>query len=47
MYIIELATWPGLLPALIDEVESAKVAYTVEQSRHAVLIEQRQVWPLR
>jgi 23S rRNA G2445 N2-methylase RlmL len=47
MYTIELATWPGLLPALIDEVESAKIAYTVDRSRHAVYIEQRQVWPLR
>ncbi|MFN5060139.1 MAG: methyltransferase domain-containing protein [Chloroflexota bacterium] len=47
MYTIELATWPGLLPALIDEVESEQIAYTVEHSRHAVMIDQRQVWPLR
>lgn len=47
MYTIELATWPGLLPALIDEIESAKIPYSVEQSRHAVLIDQRQLWPLR
>ncbi|MFZ9857879.1 MAG: methyltransferase domain-containing protein [Roseiflexaceae bacterium] len=47
MYTIELATWPGVLPALIDEVDAAKIAYTVDHSRQAIWIEQRQVWPLR
>ena len=47
MYIIELATWPGLLPALIDEIEAAQLPYTVDRARHAVMIEQRTLWPLR
>lgn len=47
MYSIELATWPGLLPALIDEIDVARLSYTVDRARHAVIIEQRRLWPLR
>lgn len=47
MYTIEFATWPGLLPALIDEIEAARLQYTVDRPRHAVMIEQRALWPLR
>ncbi len=47
MYRIELTTWPGLLPALIDEIEAIRLSYTVDRVRHAVMIEQRALWPLR
>lgn len=47
MYSIELATWPGVLPALLDELEAAQIHYSVDSKRHTAVIEQRTIWPLR
>jgi tRNA (guanine6-N2)-methyltransferase len=47
MHTIELTTWPGLLPALLDELDATHIAYMVDEKRNSVMIEQRQLWPLR
>ncbi len=47
MYTLELTTWPGILPALCDELDAAQIAYEVDSRRHSVCIQQRALWPLR
>jgi 23S rRNA G2445 N2-methylase RlmL len=46
MYTIELTTWPGLMPALCDELDAAQIEYARDDKRQSVMIAQRRLWPM-